>query len=221
MRTGKCLLCDQAFSKSKMTVHLKSCLAQKAPDGKSAVRCFQLIVEGTYLPDYWMQIAIPAKSSLRDLDGFLRRTWLECCGHMSAFTINGTRYEIDPPDEPMFGGMAAKSMAVRLDQVLAVGAKFAHEYDYGSTTDLRLRVLGSLDIPRFPGAVRILARNLPPAFRCAGCNQPATKLGNGGNGLDPDDCYCDACAEDLMEGDQEMLMPIVNSPRVGMCGYCG
>jgi hypothetical protein len=220
-RAGECLLCDETFPRAKMTAHLKSCLSRKTPDGEPTVRCFHLFVAGTYLPDYWMQIAIPADSKLKDLDGFLRRTWLECCGHLSSFTIDGVRYEIELPDDPMFGGIEVESMKVRLDKVLAPGTTFAHEYDYGSTTDLQLKVLGIIEISKFPGAARILARNLPPEFPCAGCGKPATKLANGGDGLDPDDCYCDACAAELDEDDQDMLMPIVNSPRVGVCGYTG
>lgn len=170
-------------------------------------------------------MAIPALWKLVDLDQFLRGIWLECCGHLSGFTIAGVRYSCEPPDEVMgFGALFEtdeKTMDLKLAGILPVGTQFSYEYDYGSTTDLALRVVDSFEAARRRGGVRILARNLPPKFRCAGCKQPATQLANGGNGLDPKDCYCANCAKELDEEEQEMLMPIVNSPRVGVCGYCG
>lgn len=39
-----------------------------------------------------MHLEADAYATLEDLDAFLRSTWLECCGHMSAFTINKKRY---------------------------------------------------------------------------------------------------------------------------------
>ena len=40
---------------------------------------------------------MPADATLADLDRFLRDIWLECCGHMSQFTIGKARY-ISHPD---------------------------------------------------------------------------------------------------------------------------
>ena len=61
---------------------------QKPKSGK----LFHLVAEGRYQPAYWIHIAAHVQAKLDDLDGFLRDIWLECCGHMSAFTIDGVTY---------------------------------------------------------------------------------------------------------------------------------
>ena len=46
---------------------------------------------------------MPASDTLADLDDFLRAIWLECCGHLSEFTIGGTSYSSEPEDYFYFG----------------------------------------------------------------------------------------------------------------------
>jgi len=69
--------------------------------------------------------------------------------------------------------------------------------------------------------VKILARNEPPEMIC-GCGEeakwvcPICVLENTG-----EDCYfCDECTKGHECG-EEMLLPVVNSPRCGVCGYEG
>ena len=216
---GECFLCHAAVPKSQVTRHVKACLKKRAAGPGKPVKLLQLAVEGRYRPEYWMQVEIPGAWTLDDLDSFLRETWLECCGHMSCFTIGGERYAYEPYEDS-FSGRREQSMDVKLYKALAGEAKCTHEYDYGSTTELALRVVGAHEAPWTGKAVRILARNAPPVFRCATCAAEATLLDASDGGLDPDRCYCRACAK---KADEEggMWLPIVNSPRVGVCGYCG
>jgi len=158
-----------------------------------------------------MHVAVPVTAPLSKLDDFLRHTWLECCGHLSAFEIGGKRYA---SDEEM-------SMRARLSQVLEVGMKFFYEYDYGSTTALVLKVVALREQGLLPkGAVQLLARNEAPQVSCQRCSiHPATQIctecaWNGEGWL------CEACAVAHECGD-EMCLPVVNSPRVGVCGYTG
>ena len=72
-----------------------------------------------------MHVAVPLTAPLSKLDDFLRHTWLECCGHLSAFEIAGKRYASEPMDEEM-------SMSARLSEVLEVGMKFFYEFGSGS-----------------------------------------------------------------------------------------
>ncbi len=102
--TGKCGFCNATFSKAGMTKHLKTCKQRKAEPETSLkkrqkTRSFHFVVEGRDLPEYWMHLSAPANVILEDLGGFLRDTWLECCGHLSAFTIEGTRYCSTPMRE--------------------------------------------------------------------------------------------------------------------------
>lgn len=97
--TGVCHFCNGEFAKSKMTLHLKACkerkIQQKAElEGKETHKetLYHLVVEDRYLPDYWMHLELPGSAMLEDLDDFLRDIWLECCGHLSGFRIDGDSY---------------------------------------------------------------------------------------------------------------------------------
>src|SRR5437764_1423179 len=95
---GICKYCKGEFEKGKMTQHLKFCKQRMAsfktsePEESEKTRLFHLLVEGSYSPMYWMHLEIPAYATLADVDGFLRATWLECCGHLSAFQIGKASY---------------------------------------------------------------------------------------------------------------------------------
>ena len=217
---GTCNLCGRAFGKGAISRHLEACRQKQGiealPSGRkpSKGKFFHLQVQGQYAPDYWMNIEIPAGAKLRDLDGFLRRVWLECCGHMSQFEIAGEQFVSSEARE-----LDARSMNYALSKLLAPGMKFSHEYDFGTTTYLTLKVVAEHDGEVEGKSVRILARNEPPAIACEVCGKPATNVCTQciweGEGF-----LCDECVPEHECGD-EMLLPVVNSPRMGMCGYTG
>ena len=217
--TGECFLCHAAIPKVKAARHVKACLAARPPESGQRVKALHLRVEGRYNPEYWMCLEIAGAWTLYDLDAFLRQTWLECCHHMSCFTIDGERYAYEPFNES-FSGRREKSMDAKMYKAVEPGVEFTHEYDYGSTTDLVLRVFGAHEAALADAGVRILARNTPPDLRCVECGKQATIVEAGWNGINPDRCFCEPCglAKIVEEG---MRLPIVNSPRVGVCAYCG
>lgn len=221
---GRCYFCNGVFAKAAIRNHLKACKARKAaqeaapgkggPKGQPA-KVFHIAVEGRDRPEYWMHIEVPAVARLEDLDEFLRDVWLECCDHLSAFTIKDTSYQSSPDRE--WGG---RSMNVRLYSVLQSGMKFRHEYDFGSTTELNLRLLSERMGEIRGKPVQVLARNEPPAIMCEVCGkETATKVCSdcswSGEGW-----LCSACARQHRCG-RDMLSPIANSPRVGVCAYSG
>ena len=214
---GQCMLCKEVINKSQMTRHLKKCVENNDDGTGSSVKLFHLVIEGNHMPMYWLHVEIPGAMTLAHLDSFLRDTWLECCGHLSCFTIDGERYSVQPMEDPMFGPRE-KTMRQKIYNVLSAGTKFQHEYDYGSTTELTLRVV---DIRarqiKNPGIV-LLARNRPPEWECAKCAKPATQIQASGWGIDVDSLFCDECMGD---DDEEGFLQIVNSPRTGVCGYSG
>ncbi len=111
-----------------------------------------------------------------------------------------------------------RSLFVPLKRVLKVGQKFSHEYDFGSTTYLDLKVMAEREgiVSDKDDPVKVLARNVPPTILCQECGQPATRVAMGGYYDVEDNAYCNKCSD----GDDDFL-PIVNSPRVGVCGYTG
>ena len=225
---GICNFCGETFSKAAITRHIAACRAKRMPQkaaGKTQ-KTFWLLAEGREKPEYWLHFEISASTTLIMLDQFLRDVWLECCGHLSAFTIDKTRYELDTGGiDSMWGGFfgpatPSKSMKARLDKVLKPGMKFEHEYDFGSTTELTLKVIAEHEVPGQKKDLYIFSRNNPPNIPCAKCGKPAAQV----------------CVECIYDGAQawlcnahtknhkcgaDMFLPVVNSPRVGTCGYTG
>lgn len=220
---GTCGFCGGTFSKGTMTRHLATCAqrvtAAPAPAGRRWARppAFHLLVAGRYQPAYWLHLETPATSRLEDLDDFLRRIWLECCGHLSAFRIEDTHYVRGLDGD--VGDLGDEDMDFPLGEVLRPGLSFAHDYDFGTTTELTLRTLSEIEGTAPDRSIRVLARNLPPPIACQTWGRPATQVCSQCIYEDAG-WLCDACAAAHACG-EEMLLPVVNSPRVGLCSYTG
>jgi hypothetical protein len=186
-----------------MTGHLNACSRLGIFGKQSPGPSFHLLVEGRHAKAYWMHVAAPINARLSNLDLFLRQIWLECCGHLSGFAIQGEELSMSSP----------------LGQVTGVGMKFSYQYDYGSTTELVLKVIGVYEQGTPKGAVLLLARNEPPPVICSHCAQPAMHV-CGQCACEEMGWLCQACADTHPCGD-EMLLPVTNSPRVGVCAYTG
>lgn len=110
-------------------------------------------------------------------------------------------------------------MHVQLGNILSLWQQYVHECDYGTPTDLRLKVIAEREGEAKGKSIQVFARNEPPLNSCHVCGKPATEVWaqciyeNGG-------WLCDACAEGH-ECSEEMLLPVVNSPRVGMRSCTG
>lgn len=203
---GTCLFCAGEFPKSAMSRHLATC----ARRGRGSAEWLPIVVEGAWAPAYWLHLEVKPAAPLRAVDAFLRQTWLECCGHLSSFEIGDRRFESGLED---FDPDAAEGMEIPVAEAFASGATARYVYDFGSSTRLRLRALAPRLGPPALAPVRLAARNTAPSIRCsrrdgdalhvcAGCGAP----------------LCGKCAPRHPCG-PEMLLPIVNSPRVGTCAY--
>src|ERR1700676_2284235 len=123
---GKCNLCGEIADQAFMTRHLSACCQSEASgllpasEKRPSAPSFHLAIAGRDAKAYWMHVAVPVTAPLSKLDDFLRHTWLECCGHLSAFEIGDNRYASEPMGKEM-------SMRARLSQVLEVGMKFLYE----------------------------------------------------------------------------------------------
>lgn len=205
-----CLLCKSKYTGTGMTRHLRSCIPnsmknQRKHEKLKAQPFFHILVKGYHLPEYWLHLKVLSAARLKDLDQFLRNIWLECCGHMSAFSHKRSELE----------------MGRRLRDVLSPGMELLHEYDFGSTTELLVKVIAEYDGPMEKNKpIEILARNEATGIPCDECGkafavQICTECQWNGSGW-----LCEACAKDHECG-EEMLLPVVNSPRTGVCGYMG
>ena len=98
-----------------------------------------------------------------------------------------------------------------------------HIYDFGTSSETLIKVVGVREgnpLSRYP--IALMARNDPPEVTCMECDQPASWLCTeclydlGETGM-----LCDEHVEGHPHDDYGEPMPLVNSPRVGMCGYTG
>ena len=200
--TGRCYICKTELNKTAMKNHIV-----KTHGGEfSGQECMLLKIEGAYDKDYWLYLDLPMESDLSDLDHFLRRIWLECCGHLSAFRYPGR------------SGSREVSMGINM-RSFAPGEKVLHEYDFGTTTESLVTVVGSILRKPQRSVVRLLARNIAPVFECALCGAVAEHICTQCMYSSANPFYCEECAEKHDHND--MFLPVVNSPRMGQCGYEG
>lgn len=217
---GICKLCGQDLEGGKISGHLEKCRQRLlSGSGTNTETVMQISARGGYGADYWLQLAARGSAKLSDIDKFLRHVWLECCGHLSLFNINGMRYESHPDDDGIFSfDPKPLSMSVQLNKVLKPGTLFVHEYDFGTTTQLELEVLDVFQASKLETPVLLLAHNLIPKIKCGSCgNSVATLICSGCYDFQ---CFCEKCAP-KHECGEDMMLPLVNSPRTGMCGYGG
>ena len=209
--------------------HLRSCTERRRTieqiRGRSGAngRHHHLQVRDGYGLGYWLHFEMNGNATLSDLDYYLRQIWLECCGHLSQFTIKGLQFAGSFGDP--FGFEDSESLEVEADEVFAPGLTFKYEYDFGTTTELAIRVLDQrAGKPTTAHAVALMARNDLVPMPCVECGKPAQLICL--------DCWYKGGAEAAGQICRDHLavhaghdnygqMPIFNSPRSGVCGYDG
>ena len=220
---GSCVYCGKEYTRWGMTKHLQSCpqrtaQTEQAAGAGKALPIFHLLVQDAYGGDFWLHLEMPGKTTLQALDEYLRAIWLECCGHLSAFEIEGARYAEKIRGFESLPG--EKSWGVRVGSIFRPGVQGSHIYDFGSTTELVFEVVAERQ-GVWPGRpIALMARNAPLDLKCGVCGKAAEWICT--------DCMYEAddwffCEEHLMEHEHEdePALPVVNSPRMGTCGYQG
>lgn len=210
-----CRACGYVGTKASMTRHHAACALRQATDGPTH-EVFRFRVSGADLPAYWLDVELTPQATLDDLDRFLRDLWLDCCGHLSRFTIGPqTGSDFDSFRAPR---RTRQPPLARLG--LQVGDRFGYTYDFGSSTNLTVQVQAYEAVSgKATGKIRLLARNLAPVLMCSRCEQPARWV----HSWEADDAtggpllYCGAHGQET----RDEQLPVVNSPRMGVCGYEG
>jgi hypothetical protein len=210
---GGCAFCGETLLRRGIEKHLAACPQYQQAQSESnqpSENIWRIRVQDAYSSDYWLELDMRGSASLTQLDKYLRAIWLECCGHLSEFTLGG------------WGGRKL-AKARKADEAFAPGMVIRHIYDFGTSSETDIRVQDTRHaIPLSKHPITLLARNLPPQFTCQDCGKPAT-------------CWCQECvyaeekpgflcdehAEEHPHEDYGGVMKVVNSPRMGMCGYDG
>ena len=95
---GKCLFCGNTFAKAGINRHLATHLTEKSAKGVSGKSFFVKVETRKKWGNtpYFLSLWVDGEAKMKDIDDFLRKIWLECCGHLSAFTF--------PKQKMSFGG---------------------------------------------------------------------------------------------------------------------
>ena len=205
---GYCLYCNKLFSQQEIGKHLATHLAgmEKAADEKSAVNYCHIEVEAA---EMFLHLLVKGDAKMKVIDNYLKDIWLDCCGHLSAFGHKNFKV----------------SMSHLVEDVMEPRIKIFHDYDFGSTTRVFLKGLKKYRLNEKEKVI-LLSRNEPLKILCTLCTkEPAaylcTECFDG-------DCYsffCEKCAalheEECAAFTDYSQMRVVNSPRMGVCGYEG
>jgi hypothetical protein len=213
---GICAYCGEIITKRSVAKHLEKCsrrqeaLSAAGASSRSEVTIWHLRVQDAYDKDFWLDLEMVGSASLDKLDRYLRAIWLECCGHLSEFTIGGWK-----------GDEISKSR--KANAIFEPGLVLRHLYDFGTTSETDIKVVGSREgkaTTKHP--IALLARNRMPEFVCQECGQPALWLCIECVYEEDQSGYlCDEHMEEHPHENYGEPMPLVNSPRTGMCGYEG
>ena len=213
---GVCAYCGRELASRGMTRHLTACPSRKevvAGADKARGRdtkLYHLIVRDHSDSDFWLHLEVNGLATLHDLDRYLRFIWLECCGHLSQFSVGGWSGDEIP-------------LGRKVGRVFEPGLQLTHIYDFGDSSVTLLRTYKvRVGKPTTPNPVTLMARNNAPERRCIDCGQPATLLcieciwEHNSSGT-----LCERHGEAHPHEDDGDPLIIGNSPRMGLCGYEG
>jgi len=112
----------------------------------------------------------------------------------------------------------------KVHDVFDSGIKIFHDYDFGTTTRVFLKGLKHYQL-NIEDQIILLSRNEPLKLICATCKvEPAVNICTSCN-WEQYSFFCKKCSkkhEKVCEYfNEDSSLPVVNSPRMGQCGYTG
>ncbi len=213
---GKCLYCNEMYSKSGMGRHLATHLKKLEKEKPTTKTAFHLQIPAA---EMFLHLLVSESTTFGKIDAFLRQIWLDCCGHLSMFQIKGKRYN-NNWDTNEYG----EKMSQRIGKVFRKGLKLDYDYDFGSTTRLNIQVVNEYNI-NVPKGISLLSRNEPLPILCHTCNKKAAVEICSIHIYEGASMFCTTCARkharSCSDFEDYAAMPVVNSPRMGVCGYDG
>jgi hypothetical protein len=209
---GICSYCGEEVAKQSIGKHLEKCAKRQAAvtvATGTAETLFYLRAECAFHKGFFLDLEVRGSATLEDIDKYLRAIWLECCGHMSEFAYEAWRDTIDS--------------SRKVESVFKTRKQVTHLYDMGSTSETTLRVVAERKAaPTTPRPLVLMVRNKIPETECDECEKPSCWMCN--------ECLaeegewvtlCDDCLEPHGHMTDYAPTLLVNSPRLGMCGYTG
>ena len=229
-----------------MAKHLNNHLGEMITSNKPG-KSFHIKIE----PDrrwgaspYFLYLWADGRAEMDDIDNLLRSIWLECCGHMSSFTKkrSGTNRNtswdqimnahqsldegrIEEYEQLIEDANGEVLMDRKVKDVLKKGLQLDYSYDFGSTTKLQITVLEEYPFEA-NDIIVLLSRNERLELICHTCHKKAaayicTECINHTDEY----AFCKTCSKKHAaicgEFEEYAGLPVVNSPRMGVCAYEG
>jgi hypothetical protein len=241
---GKCLFCGEMFSKSRINKHLDSHLKQIEVENTNE-RSYLVKIEANprwNSAAYFLLLWVNKTASMGDIDFFLRSIWLECCGHISQFSdpeVKKRKKRLDFSEIsklleqgklPQYNKLKKEldsevPMSQKVKNIFRKGLVLEYEYDFGSSTYLILKVVEEYQV-KADKKIVLLSRNEPLELLCDLCQKKiATQICTIHRDRNEDYLFCDKCAKKHEKKCDDFAdyaaMPVVNSPRMGVCAYEG
>jgi len=193
-----CNICEKEYKGVKR--HLNSCIEKKFEKGSESL--YYLIVRSEFTPHY-LHISMKASATLEDLDAYIREVWMECCGHMSDFSIRGAREQL--------------SLNSSIEKIFSSTDRVDYVYDYGSSSELVVEFVKEFK-GRQSTLIKTLSRNPHIRVVCQACKKRDAVAVCSQCVWDEKGYLCSKCMPKHDCG-MDMLLPYVNSPRTGVCAY--
>lgn len=211
---GTCLYCNKEISKAGVSRHLSTCESRirvlKKAVGNRTETFYHVRVQDAYRKEFWLNLEICGSYVLEELDFYLRSIWLECCGHMSRFS-------------PSRWDRGEIGMEHKMRDVFSEYSQLIHIYDFGTSSQTLVKVVGSRNgALHSKRPISLMTRNSHPKEKCIECNSRATWFCT--------ECLmekqvwgilCDKHVESHPHRNYGDPIPLINSPRLGMCAYTG
>jgi len=236
------MFCGKTFAKAGINRHLNAHLMEKMKTGNPGNSYFVKVEPHRKMDDfpYFLSLWIDGETQMESFDFFLRKIWLDCCHHKSEFRIRETLQEKREHREALaqlqykgdleeymqvvyqHDGYSVIDMEEKVDDFFESGLIMDYDYDFGSTTSLTITVIEEYPV-KADSKIVLLSRNEPFKILCKDCGIiPATKLCSRRWNFSP---FCDVCLKKHIKNCDYCYncgpLPVVNSPRAGVCGYTG
>lgn len=241
---GKCHFCGKTFAKAGINRHLKTHLQKKAIENAKG-SSFLVKIESDPRwgsSPYFLSLWIDGEATMEHIDTFLKDIWLECCGHMSAFRNPQLKRQgrgmwdyfeamellekgkIKQYEEMMEDVSGEIPKSRKVNKVFYKDLKLEYEYDFGSSTQLLLTEIEEYPV-KADKKIVLLSRNEPLEWLCDTCGKASATHICIAHGWGEGSMFCDKCgkkhAKTCEDFEDYAAMPVVNSPRMGVCAYEG
>ena len=203
---GECKYCKEMVAHNKITTHFTKHLKEIAKAKTTAKQSAHLVISAG---PYFLHVLISADTALEELDQFLRKIWLECCGHLSSFSYERWGDEME--------------MDTEIVDAFSFKNKLEYCYDFGTSTELTISLKNIYAIET--EELVLLSRNEPLKILCSKCNKNIATSICSVHLYDGEGYLCKDCEKTHKKECEDYAdyakMKLVNSPRVGDCAYEG